>query len=246
MTPKSLILFFPLKALKLIFGCMLCLSLFSSCGGVKQTKTPVKKEIKEYYIECDSIGLNNIYTNFKENTYIPIKISFNGETRAARMRVRGDTSRNDPKKSLKIKFDSLQIDNIPKVLNLNAEYADKTYIRQYLSSKLMQNSGQICFDSEHVKVFLNGKFYGLYLQVENMDKSFLKRNHLSKKGNLYKATKDGACLSIFDDFDAKWEKKTNKKSDHNDLLKLIEDINSVPDNEFHDFIIKKSSLLFVK
>jgi len=168
------------------------------------------KVIKEYYIECDSTDLQNIYQNFKENTYVPIKITYKGETRVARMRIRGDTSREDQKKSLKIKFDSLQLKDIPKVLNLNAEYADKTYIRQYLSSKLMQRSGQICFDSEHAKVFINGQFFGLYLQVENMDKDFLKRNNLSKKGNLYKATKDGACLSIFDDFDVKWEKKTNK------------------------------------
>ncbi|MBL4594221.1 MAG: CotH kinase family protein, partial [Flavobacteriales bacterium] len=195
-----------------------------------------QKVIKEYYIECDTNDFINIYQNFKENNYIPIKITYNGESRIARMRIRGDTSRKDPKKSLKIKFDSLLINNIPKVVNLNAEYADKTYIRQYLSNKLMQKSGQICFNAEHVKVFVNGTFHGLYLQVENMDKDFLKRNNLSKKGNLYKATKDGACLSVFDNFNAKWEKKTNKKSDHNDLTELIHNLNSVSDNDFHKFV----------
>jgi hypothetical protein len=238
MIPKLLKLLFPLKMLKVLVGCFLCISFFISCGNIEQTNIPVKKEVKEYHIECDSLELNSIYNSFKENKYIQIKISYNGESRVARMRIRGDTSRKDPKKSLKIKFDSLGLKSVPKIVNLNAEYADKTYIRQYLSSKLMQKSGQICFDSEHVKVFINGSFYGIYLQVENMDKDFLKRNHLSKKGNLYKATKDGACLSVFDDFESKWEKKTNKKSDHNDLLKLIESINSVPDNEFHDFVIK--------
>lgn len=231
---KSIILLSKKKIL-LFIGSVIVLSCLFSCGNPKK-EIVISKIIKEYYIECDSNDLNSIYTNFKENTYIPIKITYNGETRVARMRIRGDTSRKDPKKSLKIKFDSLRINNMPKTLNLNAEYADKTYIRQYLSSKLIRESGQICFNAEHVKVFVNGKFHGLYLQVENMDKNFLKRNNLSKKGNLYKATKDGACLSIFDDFDAKWEKKTNKKSDHNDLIKLIKDINSVPNIEFHDFI----------
>jgi len=208
---------------------------FASCSN-STTLNDTPKIIKEYHIECDEAELKNIHENFKENTYIQIKIKYLGEAVTARMRIRGDTSRKDPKKSLKIKFDSLLIKDIPKTLNLNAEYADKTYIRQYLSSILMQNSGQICFNAEHVKVFINGKFHGLYLQVENMDKYFLSRNNLSAKGNLYKATKDGASLSIFDDFDAKWEKKTNKKSDHNDLTQLIEDINTVPDNEFHDYI----------
>lgn len=221
---------------KRLFYPFFVLLFFVSCGNTTIKKGITPKVIKEYYIECDSNELNSIYQNYKENTYIPIKITYNGESRVARMRIRGDTSRKYPKKSLKIKFDSLLIDNIPKVLNLNAEYTDKTYIRQYVSSKLIQNSGQICFNAEHTKVFINGEFYGLYLQVENMDKSFLKRNNLDVKGNLYKATKDGACLSIFDNFDAKWEKKTNKKSDHNDLTQLIHNLNNIPDNEFYQFI----------
>jgi hypothetical protein len=223
---NSLILLFTISLLLLI-----------SCGDNSVKKaTEAPKFVKEYYIECDQQAFIKLQENYSANEYIPIKITYNGETRKAKIRIRGDTSRKDPKKSLKIKFDSLLINNIPEVINFNAEYADKTYIRQFLSSQLMKESGQICFKSEHAKIFVNGKFHGLFLQVENMGKNFLKRNNLSTKGNLYKATKDGACLSIFDDFDAKWEKKTNKQSDHNDLTKLIQGLNSVPDNEFHSFI----------
>ena len=211
--------------------------LFSiGCNRPIVDKDIIPTTIKEYHIDCDLGEFQTMFENFEENNYIPIKITFNGEIRTAKVRVRGDTSRKNPKKSLKIKFDSLQIEGIPNTLNLNAEYEDKLYVRQYLSSKIMQKEGQVCFNSEHVKVFLNGSFYGLYLQVENIDKSFLKRNNLSPKGNLYKATKDGACLSFFDDIKVKWEKKTNKKSDHNDLSILIDDLNNVPGSGFHSFI----------
>jgi inorganic pyrophosphatase len=223
----------------LFFSLIISVFLWVSCGNSTNNKvSSAPKEVKEYFISCDTNELSKIYTNYRENTYIPIKITFKGETVAARMRIRGDTSREDPKKSLKIKFDSLFVDGLPKVINLNAEYADKTYIRQYASSLLMNKSGQACYKSEHIKVFINDQFYGLYLQVENMDADFLKRNDLDKKGNLYKATKDGACLSIFDDFNVKWEKKTNKKSDHNDLTNLINDINNTPNDEFEAFIKK--------
>ena len=211
--------------------------LLLSCGHQPTEKNiPDPAIVKTYLIECDSADFVSIHTDYRINQYIPIKITYNGETRNAKMRIRGDTSREDPKKSLKIKFDSLGIEHLPEILNFNAEYADKTYIRQFLSSQLMKESGQICFNAEHVKVIVNGQFHGLFLQVENMGKNFLKRNNLSTKGNLYKGTKDGACLSIFDDFDAKWEKKTNKQSDHNDLTQLIEDLNTIPANEFHNFI----------
>ena len=177
----------------LFFSLIISIFLWVSCGNSSsEEKNITPKEIKEYFISCDSTELSTIYANYRENTYIPIKITFKGETVVARMRIRGDTSREDPKKSLKIKFDSLFVEGLPKVINLNAEYADKTYIRQYASSLLMQKSGQICYQSEHIKVYVNDKFFGLYLQVENMDDDFLKRNNLDKNGNLYKATKDGA------------------------------------------------------
>ena len=226
----------PLKNLVFFFSLSCFLIFIWSCGNTSSDKNITENVVKDYHIQCDSIELIKLYENFDSNLYIPIKISYKGETRIARMRIRGDTSRKDPKKSLKIKFDSLTIDNLPEIINLNAEYADKSYIRQYLSSKLMQKSGQICFNAEHVKVYVNGNFHGLFLQVENIGKDFLKRNGLDKKGNLYKATKDGACLSVFDDFDLKWEKKTNKKDDHNDLTKLIYNINNTSDNEFHAFV----------
>jgi spore coat protein H len=217
----------------------LCIVLFVSCG-TSQVKienedfTPTS--FKEYYIDCETSDIEKIYASPKENLYIPIKITLNGETHIAKMRIRGDTSREDPKKSLKIKFDSTSFSPTEMVFNLNAEYSDKTLIRQYLSSKLIQQSGQICFNSELVKIYLNNKYYGLYLKVENIDERFLKRNNLSKKNNLYKATKDGACLSIFDDVNAKWEKKTNKNGSFNDLKELIEKVNNTPDKDFYSFV----------
>jgi len=229
----------------ILFCLFLIISLvFVSCGenennnktADSSSKEAIQTEVKEYYLSCDATDLNNIYTNYGDNTYIPIKITYNGQTVVARMRIRGDTSRKDPKKSLKIKLDSAQIENLPKIINLNAEYSDKTFIRQYSSALLMKWADQTCYNAEFVKVYINNNFYGLYLQVENMDKDFLSRNDLDKNGNLYKATKDGACLSIFDDFDVKWEKKTNKKSDHNDLTELIYNINNVPNDEFESFI----------
>ena len=221
--------------------CGFLLIFFFSCSteSEKDSRNLFPELINEYYIECDKDAFSSIHENYDTSIYIPIVITFNGEKRKAKIRLRGDTSREYPKKSLKIEFDSIGFDGIAKKVNFNAEYTDKTYIRQFLSSRLMQASGQVCFNADYAKLFLNGQFLGLFLQVENMDNAFLKRNELSaKKGNLYKATKDGACLSIFDDVYEKWEKKTNKKSDRNDLVQLIEDLNSVPDNEFHSFIKK--------
>lgn len=215
---------------------IVCIALLLySCKHSSTVEIPAPP-IQEYHISCSKEDFAALYKNHQDNKYIPIKFTFNGQTVVAKMRIRGDTSRKAKKKSLKIKFGKERIKGLPKKLNLNAEFFDKTYIRQYLSSQLTQLAGNPCFEAAYAKLYLNNQFLGLYLQVENVDKQFLKRNGLSEKGNLYKATKDGACLSIYDDIPHKWEKKTNKKSDYNDLKRLIHAINHVPDNAFYTFV----------
>jgi len=194
-------------------------------------------EIKEYHIVCKQNDLDNIFSKYKEDLYIPITISCGNDTiKKAKLRVRGDTSREEPKKSIKVKLsDPFPGDNT-KVFNFNAEYTDKSYIRQFLSSLIMRDAGIKCFTSSYAKLYVNNKFYGLYLMVENIDNKFLKEHNLSEKGNLYKAKKDGACLSLFDNVDVVWEKKTNKDLDKNDLIYLINQINSVSDKDFTAFV----------
>ncbi len=191
--------------------------------------------LEEYHILCNPDSLNYIYTNYKDNTYIPIQIVSNGDSSKARMRIRGDSSRKDAKKSLKVRF-LKRFGKLEQVLNFNAEFSDKSYIRQYLSSQIMRASGQNCFQTSFAKLFINGEYFGLYLKVENMDADFLKNTLMDENGNLYKATKDGACMSIFDEVEGKWEKKVGENGNWIDLKKLISDVNTVPDSLYIGFI----------
>ena len=63
----------------------------------------VPNEIKKIYIECDTSSYNSIYENFKTNENIPVKISYDNTVWCdVKMRIRGDSSRELPKKSLKL------------------------------------------------------------------------------------------------------------------------------------------------
>ena len=208
------------------------LLIFNACHTDNSVYYP-QPILEEYHIICNPDSLTFIYTNFKDNTYIPIQIVSNRDTSKARMRIRGDSSRKDAKKSLKVKF---ILNGKVKTLNLNAEFSDKSYIRQYLSSQIMRASGQNCYNTKFAKLSINGKYFGLYLQVENMDRRFLKNNLLDENGSLYKATKDGSCMSIFDDVPKKWGKKNGIKDSFEDLKTLITEVNSVPDSLYFDFI----------
>lgn len=192
--------------------------------------------IKEYHITCDPDSFSYIYGNWKRDHYVPIHLTHRGRTwRDAEMRIRGDSSRELPKKSLKIRFPSTPFHDGNDRINFNAEYLDPSYLRTVLTSRLFRDTRHPAFLAEHARLFLNGAFLGLYVKVENMDEHFLRRNRLHRGGNLYKATLDGACLSTMDDADHHWEKKTNESEDRDDLRNLIFLINAVPDKEYLNF-----------
>ncbi|MCK9498954.1 MAG: CotH kinase family protein, partial [Bacteroidales bacterium] len=175
---------------------------FICCTTIKS------QQIKEYYITCLESDFNHIYENYQKEIYIPISITYNGETISnARMRIRGDGSIVLPKKSLKVKLDNGNFDGVS-VFNFNADYEDKSYVQSYITSRLMKESGTKCFNAEHVRLYLNDEYLGLYISVQNMDIYFLLNNEFNPLGNLYKATIDGASLSRYDNVFYHWEQKT--------------------------------------
>jgi len=192
--------------------------------------------VKEYFISCNPDDFEYINQHPYPDFYIPITFTYDGRTwENVSMRVRGDDSRIHPKKSLKVKFNGESFENGRDRLNFNAEYEDPTYMCQYLATRAFKMAGYSCFESEHARLYINGKFLGLYLRIENMDDLFLKGQGLDPNGNLYKATEDDASLSIYDDIYSLWEKKTNTGSGKEDLQELIDSLFYVPDNEYYNF-----------
>lgn len=196
----------------------------------------VYPQIKEIFITCDPADFNYIYQNYHLDIYIPITLTYNGITWSdVKMRIRGDGSRQLPKKSLKVKFFGQPFINGRNELNFNAEYEDESYIRATLSSMIFQMAGQKCFHTEHVRLYLNGSFFGLYNMTENMDADFLISRGLDPQGNLYKAAKDGACLSIYDDLVNFWEQKTGT-GNKEDLALLIHQLHQVSAEDYPSWL----------
>jgi len=195
------------------------------------------QSIKEFYIECDLEEFDYMYENYNEEIFIPILFMHNGNSWSdVRLRIRGDSSKEYPKKSLKVVFDSTPFVTGEDALNINAEYQDKSYMNSVLSSRLFNDVGIDCAKMEHIRLYLNGSFYGLYVLTENVDENFLESRNYDTSGNLYKATKDGACLSVFDNIFYHWEKKLDNIPGRNDLADLIFSLNHVNAIEYSDYL----------
>jgi spore coat protein CotH len=76
-----------------------------------------------------------------------------------------------------------------------------------------------------VKVSLNGEFYGVYLQVEQPEKPFLKRVGL-KGAVVYKANSFANTSDLGDEtsFRAHYEKETHKDEDYSDLQSFCHEL----------------------
>lgn len=93
------------------------------------------------------------------------------------------------KKSIKLDFNEFvggkKYDGLKKV-NLNNGEGDPAIQRDKICYDLMRESGVYAPRTAYIKVYLNATYWGLYLLVEQIDKTFLESNFGNKDGNLFK------------------------------------------------------------
>ena len=105
------------------------------------------------------------------------------------IRVRGNTSQSSAKKSFKISFNTFKpgrdFDGFEK-LHLNGEHNDPSVIRSKLYWDVYKSIGVPGPRANHVDFYINGRYFGLYMNVEVIDENFVKSRFGNKDGNLYK------------------------------------------------------------
>lgn len=145
-------------------------------------------------IEMDNWG--DFLKDCESEEYALCNISIDGELiRNAAIRAKGNTSLSSVKAmkssrySFKIEFDhydkSSSYHGLDK-LCLNNIIQDNTYMKDYLAYKLMNEFSVDSPLCSYVYITVNGKEWGLYLAVEAIEDSFLKRNYGNDPGELYK------------------------------------------------------------
>jgi CotH kinase protein/Secretion system C-terminal sorting domain len=158
------------------------------------------------------------------------------------IRFRGNTSLNSQKKSIKLSIDEFvegkEYKGVRK-LNLIGNHNDPTYVREKLFYHCWNKLGFEPRRISFVNVYINDAIYGIYSNVEEVDKQWLKRVYRSDTGNLYKATW-GADLKYLGTSQTAYKNvggsnraydlQTNEAADdYAPLVKLIVAINSAND-----------------
>ena len=158
----------------------------------------------------------------------PAKFIADGIEYSVGVRYRGDWARTWPKKPLKIFFEKDKEFEGNEVLNLNSCWRDPAFIREHFAYHVYAACGVPSSKTRMVRLHLNGQFHGLYVEVEQPEKSLLKRWNL-KGAAVYKANSpaqsaDARDLGREPAFRAHWEKETRKTEDHRHLQAFCRDL----------------------
>lgn len=93
-------------------------------------------------------------------------------------RARGNTSRDKAKLSIKLSFSEYRRGRRffgLRRFNLNAETNDPSLARRYLAHHLLRQLGVPTSAVNHVRLYINGTYMGVYVNTEHVDESFLAR-----------------------------------------------------------------------
>jgi len=104
-------------------------------------------------------------------------------------RLRGNTSRYSAKKSFKVSFNTFESGrkyNGLEKMNLNGEHNDPTISRSKVCWDLLREFDVPAPRSNHVQLYINNNYHGLYISVEHVDEEFAESRFGNKDGNLYK------------------------------------------------------------
>ncbi len=210
-------------------------------------------------------SLQFILTHIYSNTYFHADFVYDDGASSDTLlnigfRLRGNTSRNAAKKSFKISFNQFQTGRAyqgAKSLNLNSEHNDPTMVREKLFYDIWKRAGMPPRRTSFAKLYINGLYFGIYTNIEEIDKSWVQRAYSNNGGNIYKCTYPADLNYVSNDpnyykslggANRVYDLQTNTVADdYTDLANLIAALNT-PINAQNDslFLQKIDTILNVE
>ncbi|MBN8231359.1 CotH kinase family protein [Corallococcus macrosporus] len=155
----------------------------------------------------------------------------NGKSFPVKVRLRGASARYFDKKSWNVSFpDGVKFEGRTS-LNLIAEYADATMIAEKISYDLLTAMRVPASKATFVRLSVNGEYEGVFLEVEQVNKAFLKAKQFpDDDASIYRAGwKDTEFKTWKVPYQGDWVKKTNEKEPNDALWEVLDVINHTPE-----------------
>ncbi|MBZ4372675.1 CotH kinase family protein [Corallococcus sp. AS-1-6] len=155
----------------------------------------------------------------------------NGKTFPVKVRLRGASARYFDKKSWNVSFADKDKFEGRTSLNLIAEYADASMIAEKISYDLLAAMRVPASKATFVRLSVNGRYEGVFLEVEQVNKAFVKaRQFPDDDATIYRAGwKDTEFKTWKVPYQGDWVKKTNESEPDDALWEVLDVINHTPE-----------------
>ena len=190
--------------------------------------------LPRYELQIAAAELDALESNPYSNDTHPATFKAGGKVyTGVKVRVRGSWSRSWPKKSLKIEFNHDTPFEGHHSLNLNSGWRDPAFVREPLGYYVYELCGVPAPRSRMVRLDVNGRFGGLYVEVEQPEKEFL--NRVGMVGaSVYKASSRGRDsderdLGNEEAFRTCYNKETQKKEGYAELQQFCHELATAKD-----------------
>lgn len=170
----------------------------------------------------------------RQDTYVTASLTYGAETITnigLRLKGEGSFQKLDRKPAFKLKLDEFvagQSFRGLRRMTLNNAFEDPSFIAERLAYDVFRAANLPAPRCNNATVYVNGDFYGVYVNVEAEDKTFLRRWFTSDEGNLYEEGQSdfvGGAEAVFN-------LETNEtENDRTDLRNLIASIQAANEPE---------------
>ncbi len=199
-----------------------------------------KDRVVDVKITIDEADFQDMLDNASAEEFKTASVDYNGHHfDNVGIRTKGNLSlrsvvqmSDSDRYSFKLSFDEYvnqTLEGIQKI-NLNNNYSDATYMREFLTYELSEQMGLPTPKHSYVNVYINGELWGFYLAVEQIGDAYLERNFGNAYGALYKGemTGSGSDLTwLGDDLSAYTGLVQKSKSSNGDILiKMLDELNN--------------------
>jgi spore coat protein H len=193
---------------------------------------PVQQAVQEYEL----LVAPEVLALFDQNPNTPEQdatFRYAGVDYPVKIRLRGASARYFPKKSWNVSFESLRFEGRT-ALNLVAEYADATMLAEKLSYDVLAALRVPAPRTKYVRLRINGEYMGLFLDIEQVNKAFLRAHELPDgDATIYRTGwKDNEFKTWKVPYQGDWNKRTNEKTSTDEpLWDVLRVINHTPEPE---------------
>lgn len=220
---------------------LLIILIFSSCGQIigfddfKEPDIGNVLKIESYFSEDNLVKFYNTVSKPEEG-YVPCRTVLEGRNYPALMRVRGFTSRSEPKNNLTLKLIDRSGDEIPYALMTEAGTWMKNRIVMYAYNNYQYKGKSLTAapETEAAAFFINDEYMGYYAKVDIYTQGQLE--DLYDEGDFSELFK--VHLDSYSEYPlySKTEKKFPDDNDFSSFNLLISNVNNLTGTEWENWV----------